>query len=110
METVTLLAPVVDVDEYGNDELDYGDADETTVAGCLFAPKPSEESDEGHNPRQSAVLYCPAGTTVTPTMRAVVRGDVWEVVGSPSIWGGHIGPAGVEVRLERTPAGEGHGS
>ena len=56
------------IDEYGNEELDYSDADEVVVAGCLFAPKPSIESDEGHNPRQAAVLYCPAGTTVTPTM------------------------------------------
>lgn len=89
-ETVTILHPGSSAED------DYGDTTTATwtaedVAGCAVAPGASEEN----NRRQATVsvdftVYMPAGTTVEPEARMMVRGDTdddtYEVVGEPADW------------------------
>jgi hypothetical protein len=102
MESVTVVHPSIDFDDYGNPTLDYAGGTEVDVAGCLLNWTGTKESAEGQIPRQTATLYAPSGTVVTSVDRVLVRGDEWEVVGLPHDWRGY-GPSGLEIYLERTP-------
>lgn len=94
-ETVTIIRPT-GRDPFG-DPLP-GTAEEIVLPGCLFAPGPSDEP--GFPTQQvdtDATLYGPPGADVRPADKIRVRGDVYNVVGKPAVWGSF----GVVVRLRQ---------
>jgi hypothetical protein len=96
-ETVGVIRPP-DKDRFGDPR--PGTGGEDPAPGCLFAPGPSAEHLQGANQTDAdGTLYMPTGS---PTVRAVdrirVRGDIYEVIGKPRVWGA----AGVELVLRQT--------
>jgi hypothetical protein len=73
-----------------------GAATEFDLPGCLFAPGPSREPGFATNMVDTdGTLYAPPASDVRATDRVRVRGDVYEVVGKPQVWG----TSGVVVAL-----------
>ncbi len=86
VETVTVVRPPARDPRTGDPVA--GSAVETSVPGCLFAPAASSEAGLGANQVDTgAQLYAPAGTDVRAADRVLVRGDLYEVVGKPQVWG-----------------------
>lgn len=68
------------------------------VAGCLFAPGPSQEpAVAAQQVDTDATVYAPPGTAVLPTDRIRARGVEYAVVGDPQDWAGY----GVVIVLRR---------
>lgn len=92
-ETVAVLRPG------GRDA--FGDplpGTEHDIAGCLFAPRGSDESDGFANTViTGAQLFAPAAADIRATDQVRVRGVVYEVEGDVGDWG----RAGVQVALQR---------
>ena len=102
METVTIQVATAGTDDYNNPTLDWADPTETSVPGCLLAPRSTDDLDGGQAARFDATLYAPTGTTIGAQDRIVVRGTVYEVVGDPMDWTpGYGRHGGVEVRVAR---------
>lgn len=101
-DTASLLTrTVTGTDADGNDV--YGSA-ATVVAGCAFDPGLSNEIIGGRDMvTTQPTLYMPAGTVVGPVDRVTVRGDTYEVDGSPDEWTGPFTGwnAGVVVKLRQ---------
>lgn len=94
-ETVTVVRPP-GRDRFG-DPLP-GTAVEFAVPGCQFAPGPSQEIGFASNTVDTdGTVYAPPGTTVYPTDQVRVRGDLFQVVGVPQVWGSF----GVVIVLRR---------
>ena len=93
-ETVDLIRPPA-TDRWGDPI--PGSNPVVPVRGCLFAPGPSAENLQGANQTEAdGTLYAPPGSpAVTAADRLRVRGDVYEVIGKPRVWGA----AGVEIVL-----------
>lgn len=73
-----------------------GAATEFDLPGCLFAPGSSREPGFAANQVDTdGTLYAPPASDVRATDRVRVRGDVYEVVGKPQVWG----TSGVVVAL-----------
>lgn len=84
-ETVTVIRPP-GRDPFG-DPLP-GTAQESDVAGCLFAPGTSREPGFADNQVDTdGTIYAPAGTDIRATDRVRIRGDEYSVVGKPQVWG-----------------------
>lgn len=104
-ETVTRLRGTATEDRYGAQVVDWTDPAELAIAGCAVAPRDAEEDNAAG--RQAVIrgfnVYAPEGTSVLPTDRLRVRGEVHEVHGQPGVW---VDPwsdvaAGVEIRTRR---------
>lgn len=75
-----------------------GAATETDLPGCLFAPGPSREVGFAANTVDTdGTIYAPPGSDVRETDQIRVRGEVYNVVGKPQVWG----TSGVVVALRR---------
>ncbi|MEU0078564.1 hypothetical protein ABZY58_11760 [Micromonospora tulbaghiae] len=96
-ETATLL-PAPAKDKWG-DPIPGTDTP-VDIPGCLFAPGPSAENLNGANQTEAdGTLYMPVGSpAITAADRLRVRGDVYEVIGKPRVWGND----GIEVVLRMT--------
>lgn len=84
-ETVQVIRPP------GRDR--FGDplptaATEFDLPGCLFAPGPSVEPGFAANTVDTdGTVYAPTGSDVRATDKIRIRGDVYQVVGKPQVWG-----------------------
>ena len=64
-----------------------GDATETTVEDCLFAPGASRELEVNANQvTADGTVFAPPDTVVTPVDRVRIRGVLYEVAGAPRVW------------------------
>lgn len=77
---------------------------DTVVAGCFLDAGGSIEVVQGQDQvTTQPVLYMPAGTAVTPVDQITVRGDRYEVDGSPNSyvqpWTGWVPPVAVKLKL-----------
>lgn len=95
VETVTVVRPPARDPRTGDPVA--GSAVEAELAGCLFAPGPSDDAGIGANQVQSdATLYAPPGADIRAADRIRVRdGDLYEVIGKPRVWS----TVGLEVLL-----------
>ncbi len=94
-ETVTVIRPTPK-DVFGDPTA--GSVAEFDVAGCLFAPGPSQEVGIGTQQVDTdATIYGPVGMDVRSTDRIRARGQVFTVVGDPQQWSG----AGTVVVLRK---------
>lgn len=73
---------------------------ELPLDGVMFAPGASAENNDGANSVDTdGAIYAQGNTDtgVLPTDRIRVRGEMYEVVGKPSIWAGF----GTVIQLRR---------
>ena len=106
-ETVTVLTAGLEEDPYSGEFVPSWEWTPTgvDVEGVAVESRPSgEPTQEARNAVTSGfTLYFPAGTTVGPQNRVVVRGSTYEVLGEPAEW---INPftgwaPGLVVQVER---------
>lgn len=105
-ETVTVLTAAFIENRYGRYivDPDWGNATETDVPGCLFAPQSTSEDNDGRTAvLVGARLYLPAGTILGSTDRVVIRGATYELDGEPSIWADPFGSGldGIEAQVRK---------
>jgi hypothetical protein len=94
-ETVTVVRPT-GRDAFG-DPLP-GTPAEHDIPGCLFAPGPSTENNTAAQQVDTdATVYAPPGADVLATDRVRARGNLFDVVGDPQVWG----RAGVVIVLRK---------
>lgn len=104
-ETVTRLRAGTTTNRVGASVDDWSDPAELAIDGCAVAPRDAEEDNPGG--RQQVIagfnIYAPAGTSVLPTDRLRVRGEVHEVHGEPGVWTNPWTDVteGVEIRTRR---------
>ncbi|MER7331667.1 MULTISPECIES: hypothetical protein [unclassified Micromonospora] len=97
-ETVEWLRPP-EKDRWGDPI--PGTGQPLSIPGCLFAPGPTAENLNGANQTEAdGTLYIPPDAPINPADitsagQFRVRGDVYEVIGKPRVWGN----AGVEIVL-----------
>ena len=87
-ERVEVLRPGSDVDRYGDTLVDWSTVSAASVlTGCAVAPATSAENNDGRSAVVDVVdVYAAVGADVLPSDRLVIRGLVYEVVGSPEVW------------------------
>lgn len=103
-ETVTIVRPTTapGPDVYGNDV--PGSPVETEVPGCAVAPAGTSEDAQGRDQVSTGLsVWLPHGTDISATDRVRVRGQLYEVSGTPETWQspftGSVSP--VQISLSR---------
>jgi hypothetical protein len=101
--TVTVIQPA-ERDTWGDTQ--SGDAS-TTVAGCFWQPRGSQEETTGGRDlvTADASLFMPPTADIRPTSRIVFDGVTYEVRGQPSLHRTPAGPHHYEVELVRVRGG-----
>lgn len=104
-ETVQILTAAQVSDPYSGSGTaeDWATPSERAVDGVLCEPRPTAEplQDARNAVTSGFTLYLPAGTSVAPSQRVRVRGEVYEVLGEPADWRLGDWRPGLVVQVER---------
>jgi head-tail adaptor len=103
-ETVTVLRATATTDAHGNVVRAWADAEEHQVSGVAVNPREVNAENGGREASEDLfVLYMPAGADVLASDRVRVRGEVYDVDGTPKVWRSPFTARhpGVEVHVRR---------
>jgi len=72
-----------------------------TIAGCIVWPRSAQEEGKGWVQIDGQNVFCPPGSVVPATARVVLRGEEYEVDGTPGDYQMHGRSKGLLVVLVR---------